>query len=338
MKHACTLESCSPPDVSEWVFIFHPPRKGSVDFSGKLRRGTISLLVNIPFPASYPDTSFRRAHDEMATMLLSYNRLRNAAFLYAFYVHAAESDLATSTEKSAVKGLGKRMLCHTIHMLLERDEMTNDTVVSLEASGGMSNEEMVRMTMQRHTEAELDVFLSIFQEARVDEYIDERVHGMGGNMDNHRFRAKATIWCEYVNNQRLVRYYNTYGFNSIRSRETAPEIYFERMQGTVRDISRACSVPSKSISVYTPACSNQSTKSGGHPNLTRGGSDLSAKDGQEIRLDPVVAARTLRRPARVVCAGISVNGSRCKYANGEKWVQDGRGRWYCGRFHNPPGR
>ena len=102
-----------PPDAASWAVV----TKHSSDDTG-------SISIHVPFPDDYPPTAFRQTSETIAELLLSYDTNNNTAILHAFYVHPVGSSDATSAEKRAVKGLGKRMLCHALCVLLTSGSIT----------------------------------------------------------------------------------------------------------------------------------------------------------------------------------------------------------------------
>ena len=159
--------------------------------------------------------------------------------------------IASVAEKKASSGLGKRMLCHTIHLLLERGQITQDTIISLEASGGKTDKSMVDECMRRYSEADIDVVLKQFSKEHVNECLNELVdEDKDENAHDSVFRAKATLMCSYNVNQKLVSYYSRYGLRSAPCKKKDRDIYMHMMQGTVHDIVQECAKPTrKSASV-----------------------------------------------------------------------------------------
>ena len=91
------------------------------------------------------------------------------------------------------------MLCHAVRVLLERRAITPDAILSLEASGGECDDEMVNRVMETHTEADLDAFLADFptsifvdREHNIDDVSDEDPYE---NPPSLTFREKAAMKC-----------------------------------------------------------------------------------------------------------------------------------------------
>jgi hypothetical protein len=223
--------SLKPPDASNWI----------VTEDRSCDEETVSLKV--PFPDDYPDTEFRQTSEFIAELLLSYKTKRNTMTLHMFYVHSVHSDYATADEKRAVKGLGKRMLCHVLSMLLARKSITQDTILSLEASGGRFDDDMVSCVMQMFTKAEVEEFLADFPTT-----IDNIVEDMGIEWKAIPWRDKAELKCMYDENQKLVRYYKTYGLHALSVDKSTRDVTYEPMHGTVRDILSSCEASADAVS------------------------------------------------------------------------------------------
>jgi len=214
-----------PPDVASWVVV-----------TEHYSHDTGRISAHVPFPDDYPPTAFRLTSEAIAELLLSYNTKNNTATLHAFYVHPVSSRDATSAEKRAVKGLGKRMLCHALRVLLSSGSITPATRLSLEASGGRFDDEMVERMMHSHSEDDIDAFLTNFPTSKTNLMEDLRM-----DWADIPLREKAALRCMYDENQRLVQYYKTYGLRVLPTDKSEHDVSYEPMQGTVHDILRACS-------------------------------------------------------------------------------------------------
>ena len=218
--------SFQPPDASSWVVTEHPSYN---------KDDRVLMSIQVPFPENYPQTAFRQTSETIAELLLSYSTKQNNATLHAFYVHPVGSSDATSAEKRAVKGLGKRMLCSALRRLLTRGSITPSAQLSLEASGGRFDDDMVDRMMQLHTEADINAFLSNFPISMTNLIDDLRLDWM-----DIPLREKAALRCMYDENQKLVQYYKTYGLQVLPIDESEHDVSYEPMQGTVHDVMKAC--------------------------------------------------------------------------------------------------
>jgi hypothetical protein len=217
--------SFTPLDAPSWVVVV----EHSSDDAG-------FVSIKVPFPDDYPPTTFRQTSDAIAELLLSYKTKDDTAILHTFYVHPAGSLDATSAEKRAVKGLGKRMLCHAVRFLLTRGSITLDARLSLEASGGRFDDDMVNRMMHDHTEVELDAFLMDFPTSIANLVEDLRLDWI-----DIPLVEKAALRCMYDENQKLVRYYKTYGLQVLPHLDKSErDVAYEPMQGTVHDVMNAC--------------------------------------------------------------------------------------------------
>lgn len=222
--------SLKPPDASSWIVT----EDRSCD--------DVTVSVKVPFPDDYPDTEFRQTSEYIAELLLSYKTKQSTMTLHTFYVHSVHSDCATAREKRAAKGLGKQMLCNVLSMLLARKSITQDTILSLEASGGRFDDDMVSCMMKMFTQAELEEFLADFPTT-----ISMIVEDMGIEWKAIPWREKAELKCMYDENQKLVRYYKTYGLSVLSVDKSTRDVTYEPMHGTVRDILGSCKASSDAV-------------------------------------------------------------------------------------------
>jgi hypothetical protein len=164
------------------------------------------LKVLVPFPDTYPKTRLRSTAPALAELLLTWNT--SGVMLHSFYVYTHPSTLhgeaASPNERIATVGLGRRMMCLAVRVLLSTENLSPETPFRLEASGGKCDHLKIRAVLLRHDEHELDSFLKRHQ-AALDAFADD--YGRLPTLEE-----KATMKCEYDENQRLVAYYKRYGF------------------------------------------------------------------------------------------------------------------------------
>jgi hypothetical protein len=198
--------------------------EGPVEHELALTLSKGKLKIVVPFQATYPDTAFRRSAHAIAELYLTWSA--TGVMLHKLYVYTHPSTInqhggaATVEERRATRGLGRRMMCLAISTLLDAEKLRPDTPLTLEASGGMCNEEKVQAAL-RSTD-ELDAFLAKFF----------------GAADGATLEEKAKMKCEYDENQRLVAYYARYGF--VEDPLAEPDLWYTPMSSTLGKALRAC--------------------------------------------------------------------------------------------------
>lgn len=181
---------------------------------------------------------------------------RSALFINSFYVYGRTTPTEfTDEEKTAGKGLGKLMLCALISHLKLKD----GTPVDLEASGGA----VPPGYTSGASEAEIDAFLAKYPRVVRDLEHDARV----AKLPAPSLAMKETAYGSILENQRLLRYYQGYGFTVVGEDEG----YSARMRSTVGHILSTCG------------------KAGGDRKTRRGKRRLTTSTGTSLR-------RRYRRP------------------------------------------
>jgi len=189
-----------------------------------LSQGKLKIVV--PFPDAYPATAFRRSAHAIAELYLTWSA--TGVMIHKLYVYTHPSTInqhggaATVEERRATRGLGRRMMCLAISTLLDAEKLRPDTPLTLEASGGMCNDEKIQAALRSADEHELDAFLARFP----------------GAADGATLEEKCKLKCEYDENQRLVAYYTRYGF--VEDPLAEPDLWYTPMSSTLGKALRAC--------------------------------------------------------------------------------------------------
>ncbi len=189
------------------------------------------LRITVPCLDNYPNKEYKRHHLFIAVLSLNFDKDADKVRLNEFYVYPSNSVYTTSEEKRLVKGLGKKMICHAIRILIVKRSITPDAILTLEASGGEAEEKVTKDIMEKYTETELDKILSEFPDTIRDLEYDSKLEGR-----KITFNDKATLYCAYLQNQKLVDYYKTYGLQV----EDDTDMSYTKMSGKVSDIIRTC--------------------------------------------------------------------------------------------------
>eukprot|EP00899_Mesostigma_viride_P029715 jgi/Mesvir1/9929/Mv05044-RA.1 len=123
------------------------------------------------------------------------------------------NDLATSTERASLAGLGKKLLCAAIFLMVEKGFVTDPAtaVIGLEAGGGhceMSKDSKKRKAL---TMSDEDLRKYLLQHKATNRYVEVTTKKMKTEEDKAKFRR--TTVCEIEDNRELAGYYrHQYGF------------------------------------------------------------------------------------------------------------------------------
>jgi hypothetical protein len=204
------------------------------------------LEIFVPYPENYPLTEFKKHNTINIIAYLAINfkyvKTDNYIDLEMFFVYSSKSHrrskYATKEEIELTKGLGKKMLCYAINLLIKDkiiDKMS--TMIKLAASGGycQSKEDTDKILSQYTIE---DMNIWIFKNIKTPIISDMLLYSK---------EDKARIICEVFDNMKLVKYYEEYGL----IRDEVPleklDLRWIPMTGYVYNVLRKCD------DVYTAA-------------------------------------------------------------------------------------
>lgn len=213
-----------------------------LDFDLQLYDTNDNIYIKVPYPDNYPKTLFwekNREHEKgLAYLQSNYDKKEDVIYLQRLYVFPSmnsldESSFATPEERRLVKGLGKRMLCQAIKYLLEKNSITENTTIRLDASGGYCNEDGLKYVMENYSEDEIDDYVNTNFTSVVTDHINYYNSPMS-------LEDKAKLMCIYFDNQKLVRYYQTYGLTPILKEPGDIDPWGESMIGTIKGVLDKC--------------------------------------------------------------------------------------------------
>ena len=168
------------------------------------------LEIVVPYPKNYPMTEFRKHNNAnvIAYLLINfkYTRIENYIDLEMFFVFSSKSHkrskYAIKEEIELTKGLGKKMLCYAINLLIKDkiiDKMT--TMIKLTASGGYCQ-----------SKEDTDKILSSYTLEDMNMWMLQNLNTpIISEMLLYSKEDKARIICEVFDNMKLVKYYEEYG-------------------------------------------------------------------------------------------------------------------------------
>ena len=204
------------------------------------RSGKDLLELEVPFPKNYPKTKFRKNSDKIAYLQIDFENSRGSAnyiYLTDFYVFLSKahekSKFSTSEEIQIAKGLGKKMLCYAINLLIDRKIINKDTTkLFLYASGGSCD-----------SDTHIEDILKKFSVEDMNDWIKNNLYSTEvavKKLLSLSKKAKATEICAAMNNSKLVKYYEQYGLKE--NKDEKINIAKVSMSGYVRDVLKKCSV------------------------------------------------------------------------------------------------
>jgi len=197
------------------------------------------LEIFVPYPDNYPLTEFKKHNttNVIAYLAIDFNYVKTENYinLDLFVVYSSKSHrsskYAIKEEIELTKGLGKKMLCYAINLLIKKkiiDKMS--TMIKLTASGGYCQiKEDIEKILFMYTLEDMNRW--IFQNIKTPIISDMLLYSK---------EDKARIMCEVVDNIKLVKYYEEYGL--IRD-EVDPEkldLRWIPMTGYIYNVLRKC--------------------------------------------------------------------------------------------------
>lgn len=199
----------------------------------KLEENDVSLFITVPYPANYPLTEFKAKNVNrlFGELSCTFSKENNEMFLHAFYVYTHPSfDFGASpAERSLTKDLGRRMLCRAVQHAIEKEKITREGTIRLEASAsfGVCDVDMVA-DINRMSETDMDRFLANFPQS------------MKHTKKGIKKEDKVRMICEYRVNQNLVSYYKTYGLKEMEVDFEDRDIWVTPMIGRIQSVLDKC--------------------------------------------------------------------------------------------------
>lgn len=206
--------------------------------------------IDVPFPKNYPHTPFykhqlrRQDPDPVLARIVFTFPDKNTMFITAFYVftHPSKrqeekktidgveivtvSPEALPEERALTKGLGKRLLCAAVRQALASGRVSPNGFIELEASGGKCFRKDITMFMEKWSEAKMNDMIT---KLKFTDFlpIEEK---------QHTIEEKAHALCYYLENQKLVAYYQQFGLHPI----DASDPYMTTMKGNISNVIETC--------------------------------------------------------------------------------------------------
>jgi hypothetical protein len=217
-----------------------------------------SYTFHIPFPKGYPNTPFKRAAGEVGNMIIGIKRdvksfgkgLTSTPLydildhrpvvlhLFAFYMNNNKREFAhviTSTEASIFKGLGRKMLCYGLNLIIEEERLDPaDCSLTLEAGGGRCITDTPEYALGT------EEFLAYFKRnwrTMWDEI-------MAGESVAAQKSELSKLYCDVQENLKLVKYYETLGLKAIMEGNGLSVFMYAPLE-TVLHLCRTSVMPSK---------------------------------------------------------------------------------------------
>jgi len=196
-----------------------------------------SLEIIIPYPKNYPNTEFKRKNetDVIGFLEINFDEVTTEGYISLdfFYVYSSKSNeiskYATKEEIELSKGLGKKMLCYAINLLIDNGIIdSKTTIIKLNAGGGYCS-----------SDEEVDKILSIFSLEEIDNWIFENVKP-SYKRSNLSLTQKAKMICKALDNLKLVKYYQEYGLQPDVVDPSELDLTWIPMSGYINDVLKKC--------------------------------------------------------------------------------------------------
>lgn len=197
------------------------------------------LYLSVPYPKDYPMTTFRlnNYRNKIAYLLINFENVRTENYIYLelFFVHASKYSILSKylmkEEIELSKGLGKKMLCYAINLLINNFIIDkNTTMIKLHACGGncLSDED-------------IDKILAIFSVEDIDNWLFENIRVSNIiTILKSPLREKVKIICEALDNLKLLKYYEEYGLKQDITDLEELDLRCIPMIGYVYDVLKKC--------------------------------------------------------------------------------------------------
>ena len=198
-----------------------------------------SLEIIIPYPKNYPNTLFKRKNetDVIGFLEINFEEVTSERYISLdfFYVYSSKSNeiskYATKEEIELSKGLGKKMLCYAINLLIDIKIIdAKTTIIKLNAGGGYCS-----------SDEEVDKILSIFSLEEIDNWIFENVKSSYKSyLSSLSLTQKAKMICKALDNLKLVKYYQEYGLQPDVVDPSKLDLTWIPMSGYINDVLKKC--------------------------------------------------------------------------------------------------
>jgi hypothetical protein len=180
----------------------------------------------------------------LARIIFTFPTDKNTMFITAFYVFTHPSTRqeeektidgveivtvspeALPEERELTKGLGKRLLCAAVRQALASGRVSDDGFIELEASGGKCFRKDVTTFMEEWSEAKMN---DLITELNFTDFLPIE-------KKRHTIEEKAHALCYYLENQKLVAYYQQFGLQP----NGASDPYFTTMKGNISNVVEKC--------------------------------------------------------------------------------------------------
>jgi len=199
--------------------------------------GTLEIII--PYPKNYPNTLFKQNNetDVIGFLEINFGEVKTEGFISLdfFYVYSSKSNMrskyATKEEIELSKGLGKKMLCYAINLLIDNKIIdAKTTIIKLNAGGGYCS-----------SDEEVDKILSIFSLEEIDNWIFENVKSSYKHyLSTLSLTQKAKIICKALDNLKLVKYYQEYGLQPDAVDRSKLDLTWIPMSGYINDVLKKC--------------------------------------------------------------------------------------------------
>lgn len=197
------------------------------------------LTLYVPYPENYPNTDFKLNNDKkrIAYLQMDFSDVETKGYISLdfFYVYSSKSNqrskYATKEEMNLTKGLGKKILCSAINLLIDNKIVdTKTTMIKLNAAGGYCA-----------SEEDVNYILRTFSEEKMNEYINIYINSHNKiKLLNSSPKEKAMIICKAQDNIKLMKYYQEYGLNPDIIEKEKIDLTYIPMTGYIYNVLKKC--------------------------------------------------------------------------------------------------
>lgn len=196
------------------------PLQSNVEIKSNSDGSTIEISLRLP--QNYPSSAFsQHSEEEKAYLQLSCGKqddVTSYVFLDYIGVNSNYSEyLATDEERKAFKGLGRKMIQTAISLGIERQLLTSTQKIKTFVSGGKYAEDEMPDVNQTLTLFEKQ-YPTTFKKHLLN--IQTNVK-LGGVTEKELEEELVKVYCQIINNNQLVKYYEHYSFKQIGDTDIA---------------------------------------------------------------------------------------------------------------------
>lgn len=184
-------------------------------------------------------TAFKKYNhpDMIAYMEIDFSdvKIENYISLDLFFVYSSKSSrmskYATTEEIELSKGLGKKMLCYGINLLIENNIIDRgSTMIKLNAGGGYCP-----------LDDEINKILSIFSFKDMDDWIVKYINSQNTiQILKSSPEEKAITICNALDNLKLTKYYEEYGLTRDIVKPEELDLSWIPMTGYIYNVLKKC--------------------------------------------------------------------------------------------------